>query len=217
MLSRRALQSLWFDAELSRSAAISLIRVFLGFTLATVIVLPLGLAMGSFSRIGAMFRPLSAALGYLPIAALVPLTLAWFGTGEGQKVGFLAIASFVYLLPMVVGAVDDVETNFIQAAETQGATQWQIVTRVLLPSAMPAIYNAMRLGFGVGWSWIILAEVVAAERGLGFIINTAQGRASNMGHVYLTLLTIVALAFMLDRLWVLGHELLFPYRRPRHG
>jgi NitT/TauT family transport system permease protein len=217
MFSVDTIRTLWFDKELSRSAVVSLARVASGFGIAAAIVLPLGALMGSFTKVAAFFRPLEVAGGYLPVAALVPITLVWFGTGERQKVGFIAIATFVYLLPLVVRAFNDVDEVFLQTAETQGATRWQIVSRVLWPIALPEIYNALRLGFGVAWSWIILAEVVAAERGLGFIINTAQGRASNMGHVYLTLLTIVALAFFLDRLWVLGHEALFPYRRPRHG
>lgn len=217
MFSAETLRTLWFDRELSRSAVVSLGRVAGGFLIACAIVLPLGAAMGSFTKVAAFFRPLEIAGGYLPVAALVPITLVWFGTGERQKVGFIAIATFVYLLPLVVRAFDDVDEVFLQTAQTQGASRWQVVWRVLWPIALPDIYNAMRLGFGVAWSWIILAEVVAAERGLGFIINTAQGRASNMGHVYLTLLTIIALAFILDRLWVLGYELLFPYRRLRHG
>jgi len=217
MFSAETLRTLWFDRELSRSAVVSLGRVLGGFAIACAIVLPLGAAMGSFTKVAAFFKPLETASGYLPIAALVPITLVWFGTGERQKIGFIAIATFVYLLPLVVRAIDDVDEVFLQTARTQGATRWQIVSRVLWPIALPDIYNALRLGFGVAWSWIILAEVVAAQRGLGFIINTAQTRGSNMGHVYLTLLTIIALAFVLDRVWVLGHEICFPYRRPQHG
>jgi len=217
MFSAETLRTLWFDRELSRSAVVSLGRVAGGFLIASAIVLPLGAAMGSFTKVAAFFRPLEVAGGYLPVAALVPITLVWFGTGERQKIGFIAIATLVYLLPLVVRAFDDVDDVFLQTAETQGASRWQIVSRVLWPIALPEVFNALRLGFGVAWSWIILAEVVAAERGLGFIINTAQGRASNMGHVYLTLLTIVGLAFVLDRLWLLCYEAFFPYRRPRHG
>ncbi len=217
MFARETLHSLWFERELSRSAVISLARVAVGFGLAATVALPLGTAMGSLTRVGAMFRPLTLAFGYLPVAALVPLTLAWFGIGETQKVAFIALATFIYLLPMVVAAIEEVDDIYLQTAQCQGATGWQQIARVLLPVAWPGIYDALRLGFGVAWSWIILAEVVAAERGLGFIINLAQGRGTNMAHVYLTLLTIVLLAFGLDRLWVAGDAVLFPYRRSRHG
>lgn len=216
MFATPTLRSLWFERELSRSAVVSLGRVCAGFALAMALALPLGAAMGSFTKVAAMFKPLMAVSGYLPVAALVPLTLVWFGTGEGQKIGFIAIATFVYILPVIVGALDEVEEIYLQTAQTQGASRWQQIQRVLLPVAAPQIYQGLRLGFGVAWSWIILAEVVAAERGLGFIINTAQGRGTNMAHVYLTLATIVLLGFGLDRLWAAGYTALFPYRQGRH-
>jgi NitT/TauT family transport system permease protein len=216
MFSRDTLQTLWFQKELSRSAVVSLSRVVCGFSIAAAIAVPLGVLMGAFNKVDAAFRPLAVAGSYLPVAALVPLTLVWFGTGESQKIGFLAIATFVFLLPVVVKAIRDVDDILVRTAATQGATRAQIVTKVLLPVAWPDIYNGLRVGFGVAWSWIILAEVVAAERGLGFIINVAQSRGTNMGIVYLTLATIVLLAFALDRLWALGFQALFPYRRGSH-
>ena len=217
MFSTTTLRTLWFERELSRSALVSLGRVVGGFAIAMVIVVPLGALMGSFTKCSAVFKPLEIAGGYLPVAALVPLTLVWFGTGERQKTGFIAIATFVYLLPLVVRAFDGVSQVYLQTAQTQGASRWQLVSRVMWPIALPEVYDALRLGFGVAWSWIILAEVVAASRGLGFIINTAQSRGSNMGHVYLTLLAIILLAFVLDRLWLIGSEAFFPYRRRTHG
>ncbi|MBI2302332.1 MAG: ABC transporter permease subunit [Armatimonadetes bacterium] len=217
MFDRNSLRILWFDKELSRSALVSLERVTAGFALALAVVLPLGLSMGSCTKVKAMFQPFMVAGGYTPVAALVPLTMVWFGVAERQKVGFLAIATFVYLLPMIVQAVDNVDHVLIQTAQTQGASRWQIVSRVLLPVALPDIYGAMRLGFGVAWSWIILAEVVAAENGLGFIINVAQGRSSHIEHVYLTLVVIVLIAFAIDRLWSLGYRACFPYRSALDG
>ncbi len=217
MLSRESLRDLWFERELSRSAVVSLLRVCGGFLIALAVVLPLGMLMGTFTKVKAMFNPLMVGGGYLPIAALVPLTLAWFGTGEAQKVGFLAIATFVYLLPVVVQAIDNVDEVYLQTAQTQGATRWQQVRRVLLPVAAPDIYHALRLAFGVGWSWIILAEVVAAERGLGYIIRTAQSRGANMSVVYLTLAVILLMSFGIDQLWAAGYRSLFPYRSRHNG
>ncbi|MCC7495733.1 MAG: ABC transporter permease [Fimbriimonadaceae bacterium] len=217
MFSTQVLRELWFERELSRGALSSLVRVAAGFSLAALLAVPLGVVMGTFTRAAAMVRPLMTAGGYLPVAALVPLTIAWFGTGEEQKVGFIAIATFVFLLPMVFTAVDSVDTVFLQTAQTQGATRWQQLSRVLLPVAAPDIYHGLRLGFGVAWSWIILAEVVAAQGGLGFIINTTQSRGANIAHLYLTLVVILSLAFLLDRGWHLGARALFPYRSRAHG
>ena len=206
--------ALLWERDLSGSAAASLWRVLMGFLVAAVIAVPLGILMGSFGLFRAMFSPVSVIGGYLPIAALVPLTLSWFGIGELQKTIFLAIASFVYLLPLVVRAVDSVDHVYLQTAYTLGASRLQTVFKVLIPVAMADIYDAMRLVFGIGWTYIILAEVVAAERGLGFLIIASQRRGPRE-HIYLVLFVIIILAFITDMLLVLGGKALFPYRNTK--
>ncbi len=210
----RAFGSLWFEAELSRSLVASATRVVLGFSVALLLAVPLGVLMGSFSRVKALFGPLSVFGSYLPIPALVPLTMSIFGIDEFQKVMFLALAFFIFLLPLIVKAVDEVDNVYLQTAYTLGASRGQLVRRVLLPIALPQIVNAMRLGFGVGWTYIILAEMVAAERGLGQIIIVAQRRGPRE-HIYLVLLAIVLVAWLTDRAWVSLYRRLFPYREDR--
>jgi len=210
----RSFPSLWFDRELMRSLVTSLARVVGGFLVAAAVALPLGIAMGAFSRVKALFQPMAAAGSYLPIAAIVPLTLMWFGTGEKQKVMFLAIASFVVLLPLVVKAIDGVDSVYLNTAYTLGASRWQSVRKVLLGIAWPDIFDALRLTFGVGWAYIILAEIVAAERGLGNLIIGAQRRGPRE-HIYLVLVVIVLMAFLADRLFLSVARLLFPYRGDR--
>jgi NitT/TauT family transport system permease protein len=203
--------SLWFDRALSRSAVVSFTRVVVGFLIGTAIALPVGVGMGAFEPIRAMFRPLAVFLGYLPIPAIVPLTLSLFGIGELQKVMFLAIAFFVYLLPLVVKAIDDVDTVYLQTAFTLGASTVQAVQKVLVPIAWPNIFQALRNGFGVGWGYILLAEMVAAEQGLGTIIIVSQRRGPRE-HIYLVLAVITLIAFCTDRLWAWVGRRLFPYR-----
>ena len=204
-------KSLWFDRGLSRSVLTSLARVFAGFAVAAAVALPLGIAMGAFSKVRALFNPLAVMGSYLPIAAIVPLTMSWFGTGEMQKVMFLAIASFVILLPLVVKAIDDVDAVYLNTAYTLGANRWQTVTKVLLGVAAPALWDALRLTVGIGWTYIILAEIVDAERGLGSLIITSQRRGPRE-HIYLVLLVIMAMAFLIDRAFVAVGRQLFPYR-----
>ena len=208
----RSFPNLWFERALTRNTMVSLLRVVEGFAVAVLIAFPLGLLMGSFSRIKAMFLPLSVLGAYLPIPALVPLTLSLLGTGEKQKIGFLALAFVIYLLPLIVSAVDQVDSIYLKTAYTLGATKWQSVRKVLLGVAWPDIYQALRFGFGIGWSYILLAEMVDIGRGVGGLIITSQRRGPRE-HIYLVLLVIVALAFVTDKLWAtLGHYL-FPYRR----
>ena len=205
---------LWFDRALTRNLAVSFGRVVAGFALALVVAFPLGVLMGSFTKVKAAFNPLTVFGAYLPIPTLVPLTLSLFGTGELQKVVFLAIAFAIYLTPLFVAAVDDVDDIYLKTAYTLGADRQQAVRRVLLPISWPDIYQAMRLGFGVGWSYILLAEMVDVGRGLGGIIITSQRRGPRE-HIYLVLLIIVAVAFLTDRLWVALGRRLFPYREAK--
>jgi ABC-type nitrate/sulfonate/bicarbonate transport system permease component len=203
--------SLWFQRALMRNLLLSLWRVIEGFALAVAIVFPLGVWMGAFSKVKAMFTPLSVFGAYLPIPTLVPLTLSLFGAGEWQKIIFLALAFGIYLLPLIVSAVDGVDDTYLKTAFTLGADKSQAVMKVLLPIAWPDIYHALRLGFGVGWSYILLAEMVDVGRGLGGIIITSQ-RQGPREHIYLVLLVIVAVAFLTDRAWVAVGKQLFPYR-----
>jgi NitT/TauT family transport system permease protein len=203
--------SLWFERALMRSVVYSLGRVLAGFAIAAVLAVPLGIAMGAWSPMRALVGPMMSVGGYVPIAALVPLTLSWFGTGETQKVFFLAMASFVMLLPLVVQAVDDVDEVYLKTAYTLGAGPWQAVRKVLLPISAPAIFDGLRLTFGIGWTYILLAEIVAAERGLGNLIIVSQRRGPRE-HVYLVLLVIVLLAFGTDKLMERLGRLLFPFR-----
>ena len=203
--------SLWFDRALTRNVLVSLSRVLAGFAVGVAVAFPLGVLMGAFTKIKATFTPLSVLGAYLPIPALVPLTLSLFGTGEKQKVAFLALAFVIYLLPLIVAAVDEVDEVYLKTAYTLGATRWQALRKVLLAISFPDIYQSLRLGFGIGWSYILLVEMVDIGRGLGGIIIMSQRRGPRE-HIYLVLLVIVALAFVTDKLWSIGGRYLFPYR-----
>lgn len=202
--------SLWFEKELSRSALLSAGRIVAGFGVALAIALPIGVLMGAFSKVKALFAPLTIFGAYLPIPALLPLTLSLFGMDEKQKIMFLAIAFLVYLLPLFVKALDEVDEIFLQTAYTLGANRRQTVWHVMLGIAWPRIYTAMRMGFGVGWSYIILAELIDTPRGLGHIITVAQ-RVGPKENIYLTIVVIVLIAFATDKLWARIGQMLFPY------
>lgn len=207
----QSFQSLWFDRALTRNAGVSFLRVVAGFLVGVAIAFPLGVMMGSFTKVKAMFGPLAVFGAYLPIPALVPLTLSLFGTGERQKVAFLGLAFVIYLLPLIVDAVDSVDEVYLKTAYTLGASRMQVVRKVLLGVAWPDVFQSLRLGFGIGWSYIILAEMVDIGRGLGGIIIISQRRGPRE-HIYLVLLVIVAFAFLTDKVWGWVGRRLFPYR-----
>ena len=134
----RSLPSLWFERALTRNLAVSFSRVLAGFVAALVVAFPLGILMGSFSKVKTAFNPLTVFGAYLPIPALVPLTMSLFGTGESQKVAFLGLAFAIYLVPLFVAAVDAVDDTYLKTAYTLGATRWQAASKVLLPIAWPS-------------------------------------------------------------------------------
>jgi NitT/TauT family transport system permease protein len=194
--------------------AISMRRVALGFLLALALTLPLGILMGSFGSVRAFFDPVVTASGYIPIATLVPLTMSWFGLDEIQKVVFLAMAFGIFFLPMVVKAIDSVPDVYLRTAYTLGASRWNVIRRVLVPVALPDIWHGMRLAFGVGWTYLVLAEVVVKAGGLGDLIDTARRRAMS-GRVYLVIVIITLIAWAADLIWKRLGVTFFPYQRRR--
>lgn len=201
---------LHFERGLNLSVMVSLKRVTLGFLLAVATALPLGVAMATQGWLRSVLQPLTTALGYVPVPALIPLTISWFGIDETQKIVFLAISIFIALLPLVIAAIDDVDEVFLQTGYTLGANRWHTVRYVLLPIAAPSIWQGFRTLYGLGWSLIILAEVVGAESGVGFLIQSAQ-RRSHMDQVYALLLVIVTVAIVIDLGFRLAGRFLFPH------
>lgn len=190
---------------------ISLKRVAFSFLIALGITLPLGVGMGAFGSVRAIFLPLATVSGYVPIATLVPLTMSLFGTGEEQKIVFLALAYVIYLLPMIVKAIDGVPNVYLSTAYTLGASRTESIFKVLVPVALPDIWHGMRLAFGVGWTYLVLAEVVVKDGGLGDMVGNAQ-RLGKPGRVWLIILIISVSAWIADLLWEYAGRLLFPYR-----
>jgi ABC-type nitrate/sulfonate/bicarbonate transport system permease component len=189
-------------------------RVGLSFILALIIVLPIGILMGAFGSVSAIFTPVSTASGYIPIATLVPLTMSWFGIDELQKIMFLAMAFGIYLLPLVVNAIQSVPDIYLRTSYTLGASRMDVIRRVLIPVALPELWHAMRLAFGVGWTYIVLAEVVVMVDGLGFLIQNSFRRGPRE-HIYLVILVITLIAWAADLAWERLGRMLFPYRQDR--
>ncbi len=205
---------LWFERELTRNTLTTLRRLMYGFGLAVVIGVPLGVLCGCFSWAHAFFLPLNIFGRNIPVAALIPLTFSLFGIYELQKVMFIFIACVAFVVMDTARAIGDVGEQYVDTAYTLGASRWQIVLRVLVPLAMPSIFNSLRLLFGLAFGYIMLAEVVkfgAEAGGLGDIINTSQ-RIGPREHIILVLLIIPILALGIDRMLFWIQRELFPHR-----
>lgn len=208
-----SLPALWSQRNLPLNMLYSFMRVGAGFLVAFLVAFPMALLMGTFSKLKSLFSPLMLFGGYLPIPALVPLTMILFGTTEQQKIMFLALGFTIYLLPLFVKALEEVDNVYLQTGYTLGARKYDVLNRILLPIALPNMFDAMRIGFGVGWGYIILAEMVdMGSFGVGTLILTSQRRGPRED-IYLVLIAIVVLAFITDKIWDKVDRELFPYRR----
>jgi NitT/TauT family transport system permease protein len=206
----KAFPVLHFEEALVRSALASLYRVTMGFLLAAVVAIPLGLFMGTFPPVKHFFASLIDPLRFLPISALVPLFIVWFGIDDLQKIMFLFVGTVVYLLPLVVTAVEDVDEVYLQTGTTLGATRGQLIRHVLIPGSLPAIGEALRVMMGVGWTYVILAEVINAPHGLGALINVA-GKRGHVDQIFALVLVILAIGVATDFIIRLVNKRLFAW------
>jgi taurine transport system permease protein len=178
---------------------VSTLRVFGAFLLACVVGIPLGIAMGMSPVARGIFDPPIEFYRPIPPLAYLPLMIIWFGIDELSKV--LLIFSSV-LAPMVLGARAGVKSAAIEqihAAYSFGATRWQVIRMVVLPSAMPEIFTAMRVGIGFGWTTLVAAEMVAATSGLGYMVLSAS-RFLQTPVVIMGIVVIAAIAYAFDHL-----------------
>lgn len=211
-----AIPTLHAEKFMLANAFVSLFRITLGFALAAIVAVPLGILMGAFSPIRAAIQPLIGPLRFLPIAAVVPIFIFWFGLGEEMKVMLLFIGTFVYLLPLVVETVDQVEDVYLKTAATLGASKSQVIMTVLVPASLPAIFEALRVLFGIGWTYVMLAEFVSDESsgfgygGIGYLINNLR-RYGTLSEVLVCVLLILFIGIVVDLLMGWFGRQLFPW------
>lgn len=206
-------RSLWFDRALTRNTWASLRRVVLGFGLAAAVGVPVGVLCGCFHRISAFFAPLTIVGRNIPIAALIPLTYSLFGIGEFQKVMFIFIACVAFVVSDTATAIGEVSSRYVDTAYTLGASRRQIIMKVLVPLAMPSVFNSARLLFGLAFGYIMLAEAIklgGESGGLGDIINTSARRGYQTD-ILLVLMIIPLVALAIDRFLYWVQRQLFPY------
>lgn len=183
-------QSLLFEATYW-----SVSRVLLA-TIATLLIgLPIGIIMGASTRINALLSPIVDPLRSTPVVAILPILVIWLGIGEMMKIAFLVLGAIVFLIPMVRDAMQAVPQTYWISARDLGATEWECVSRAVLPMAMPRIADAIIASVSIMWTYITVAEYVNAERGLGQLIQNAK-RFSAMDQVFVGIIVIVALALI---------------------
>jgi NitT/TauT family transport system permease protein len=206
---------LWLrDGELLKDAGISTFRVFAGFVASAVVALPLGLFIGAYKPVRAFLEPLLEFARYLPAVAFVPVVLLWSGIGEASKITVIWIGTFFQMVIMLSEDVARVPLPQVEAARTLGAKGREVIWLVLLRSAMPAMFDTLRITLGWAWTYLVVAEMVAANSGLGYAILKAQ-RFLQTDRIFVGIIVIGLIGLGTDQLLRWAHGRLFPWASTR--
>src|SRR5438128_3077135 len=185
-------------------------RVVGGFILAALVAVPLGILMGAFKPIEAFFDPCVSFARYLPALAFIPLLILWAGIGETQKLAVIFIGSVFQIILMVAVIVGSTRRDLIEAAYTLGADAAGIVRRVMLPGAAPQIAETLRLVLGWAWTYVIVAELVGAESGIGHMIMDSQ-RLLDTGQMIFGIFCIGVIGLVSDLAFKWANQRLYPW------
>ncbi|HSV54761.1 MAG TPA: ABC transporter permease [Burkholderiaceae bacterium] len=172
-------------------------RVLGGFILASVIAVPLGIAMGAYKGVEAFFEPFVSFCRYLPASAFIPLLILWAGIGEMQKILVIFIGSFFQVVLMVAVTVGSARRDLVEAAYTLGASDRGIIRRVLIPGAAPGIAETLRLVLGWAWTYVIVAELIGSSSGIGHMITDSQALL-NTGQIIFGIIIIGLIGLVSD-------------------
>jgi NitT/TauT family transport system permease protein len=198
------------EEDLLQDIWISVYRVTLGFLLSALIAVPLGLWIGTYAPVRAFFEPLTDFIRYMPAVAFIPLVMIWFGVEEGAKIAIIFIGTFFQMVLMVAEDVRGVPETQIEVAQAMGGGNLEILWHVVLPSARPAIMDTMRVTMGWAWSYLVVAELVAANSGLGFSILRAQ-RFLHTDQIFVGIVLIGLIGLIIDQLFRFAHRKQFPW------
>lgn len=155
-------------------AGVSTLRVWVAFLIAAAMAIPIGILMSSYRPIGAALEPMMDFIRYLPVPALVPLSIIWFGVGEDTKIFLLWLGTFFQLVLLVADDMRRVPHEYVEIAWTVGANERQVLTDVAFRAMLPSLVDNLRITLGWCWTYLIVAEIVAADSGIGFVIWTSR-------------------------------------------
>jgi NitT/TauT family transport system permease protein len=204
----------WWSDGLMNDMGISVMRVVVGWALSALIAVPLGLFIGTWRSVQALLEPLMDFIRYMPAVAFVPLVMVWVGIDEGAKIAIIFIGTFFQMVLMVAEDVRRVPMPQIEAAQTMGAMRIEILEKVIVPSVKPALLDTLRVTMGWAWTYLVVAELVAANSGLGYAILKAQ-RFLQTDKIFAGILLIGAIGLVIDQLFRLAHRKAFPWLHVR--
>jgi len=203
-------RDLFVDFNLATDILNSVYRVMVGFIVAALIGVPLGLIMGTFKVAEAITEPVVGFIRYMPASAFIPLFILWLGIGDVEKIAIIFVGSFFQLVLMVAVVAKNVHKELLETAYTLGAKPLQVIRKVLLPASLPGIVETLRIIVGWAWTYIIVAELVASASGIGYMIISSQ-RMLRTGNIIFGILAIGVLGLITDYFFKWIYNRLFPW------
>ena len=201
---------LFVDFSFATDILNSVYRVMVGFIVAALIGVPIGLIMGTFKAAEAITEPMVGFIRYMPASAFIPLFILWLGIGDVEKVAIIFVGSFFQLILMVAVVAKNVHKDLLETAYTLGAKRFQVIRKVLLPASLPGILDTLRIIVGWAWTYIIVAELVASASGIGYMIISSQ-RMLRTGNIIFGILSIGILGLITDYFFKWLYNRLFPW------
>lgn len=202
------------NGSLLKHTLASVSVILIGFAISSLIAVPIGILSGSFKIVEAFVEPVVNFSRYLPVSALIPLLILWVGIGMEEKVAVIIIGTFFQQILMVSDVSAQVPKDLLDASYTLGATKRQVVTRVLLPAVLPGVIDTLRVTMGLAWTYLVVAELVGAFQGLGYLImSSMRGLATDI--IFVAILTIGLLGLFFDQVFKLIRRLVVPWASVR--
>jgi NitT/TauT family transport system permease protein len=209
----QVLEALWrllTDAGFGLDVAQSVKRILISFVIAIAIALPLGMLMGAYPLVESFFQPLVSPFRYLPAPSFVPLLLMWLGSGDGQKIALLVLGVVWFLVSLFMDNTKAVPEELVECSLTLGAGRRGVLWRVLFPAALPGYVDTARQMLAVSWTYLVIAEIVAASDGIGAMMMRAK-RFVRVDDILAGILVIGLLGLAFDLLFRLIHRISFRY------
>ena len=189
--------TLFTQFNFTNDIVVTMYRVLVGFGLALLIGVPLGIFMGTYKVVEGFFEPMVSFVRYMPVSAFIPLFILWIGVGEMEKIAVIFFGSVFSIILMVAVEVSGTRRELLEAAYTLGTSNFGVLKSVILPASMPGILDSIRLVLGWAWSYIIVAELIATQSGIGSVIIESQ-RMFQIGNIIFGILTIGILGLISD-------------------
>lgn len=175
----------------------SFLRITTATVIAALVSLPIGLLVANYKSVDNLITPITGVMRYLPVTAFYPLLIMWVGIGESMKITFLFFATIFYFLPTVMLAIKEVNVDLIDTALTMGMSKFKVMLNILLPASLPSILQSFLMMYGIGWTYVIIAEMVNTTTGLGHLMNVGSARGRT-DLVFLALIVILVFSYVFD-------------------